>query len=69
MALAISILLVGAGAVLVWGVNATVGAVDLDIVGWIAIAVGLAGVVLSMLTYARARPDDHAARRGYGVRP
>jgi hypothetical protein len=69
MALVISILLVGAGAVMVWGVTAEVGGIDVDVVGWIALVVGLMGVVFSMLAYARGRPDERHARRGYGVRP
>ena len=69
MALALSILLVGVGAVLIWGVTASVGGVDLDVVGWIGIVVGLIGIVFSMLIYTRGRSAGRHARRGYGVRP
>ena len=69
MAFALSVLLVGVGAVFVWGVTAEVGGIDLEVVGWTGIVVGLLGLVLSMLAYARGRPRQTHVRRGYGARP
>ena len=64
MALSISILFVAAGAVLVWGVSAEVGGVDIDVAGWILMVVGLIGAAFALATYARGR-TDRAGRRDY----
>jgi hypothetical protein len=64
MALAFSIVIVAAGAILVWGVSTEVGGIDIDVVGWIAIAVGLLGAALSLAAYGRAR-TEHPTRRDY----
>lgn len=52
MGIGISILLVAAGAVLIWAVDATAGGVDLTTVGWIVFVVGIAGVILSLLFWS-----------------
>lgn len=57
MALAISILLVAAGAVLIWAVSAEVGGVDIDVAGWILVVVGLVGAAFALATYARGRTE------------
>jgi len=48
----ISLLLVAAGAVLVWAVNVTVSGVELQTVGWILLAVGAAGALLSLIFWS-----------------
>jgi hypothetical protein len=68
MAFPLSIVFVCLGAVLVWGMTAKVAGLDLEIVGWIGIVIGLVGAVLSMFASARGQHERHA-RRGYGVRP
>ena len=64
MALSISIVLVAAGAILVWGIDTEVAGIDIDVVGWIAIAVGLLGAALSFAAYGRTRPE-RPTRRDY----
>jgi len=48
MGLGVGIFLIAVGAILTFAVNSTSGAVDIDAVGWILMAVGLASVVLSL---------------------
>jgi hypothetical protein len=48
----ISLLLVAAGAILVWAVDVTVSGVELVTVGWILLAVGAAGVLLSLIFWS-----------------
>jgi hypothetical protein len=68
MALAISLVLAAAGAILIWGVDASVAGVDLDVIGVIGIVVGIIGVVLALLVSARGgAPVDRARRRDYMV--
>ncbi len=69
MALAISILLVAVGAVLLWAVTYEVAGVNIDVVGWIALAVGMIGVAFAMLTYARRPAGERTTRRDYAARP
>jgi Domain of unknown function (DUF6458) len=58
MAIAVSLLLVAAGAVLVWGVSASISGVELDVVGWILILVGSFGVLASFLLRVPERRRD-----------
>jgi hypothetical protein len=48
---------VAAGAILVWAVDTEVAGIDIDVGGWIAIAVGLLGAPISLAVYGRARPE------------
>jgi hypothetical protein len=64
VALAISILLLAGGAILVWGVSAEVGGLDIDVVGWILMVTGLVGAAFALTTYARGR-TVRATRRDY----
>ena len=66
MSIAFSLFLVAVGAILAWAVNATVGGVDIKIVGAILIVVGLAGLALSMLFWSNFAPF---ARRTAVVEP
>lgn len=68
LTLAFSLLLTVAGAILIWGVNASVGGVDLDLIGAIALFVGILGTALASLIYARDRGSvDRHRRRDYMV--
>jgi hypothetical protein len=58
MGIAVSILLVAAGAILVWAVNTSVSGVDLDVVGWILILVGSFGFLASLLLRVPGRRRD-----------
>jgi hypothetical protein len=60
MAIVFGILLVVAGAVLVWGVDRTVGGFETSTVGVVLIAVGGIGTIASVLLSARAAPGRGA---------
>ena len=49
MTIGLSLLVIAAGAVLTWGVTADVAHVDLHTVGIILLAVGIAGLILSLV--------------------
>ena len=75
MGIAISILLIAAGAVLTWGVTAEAEGLDVTAIGVILLVVGLLGLVLSMIfwsswggfhrraTYVEGGPVRRAAPR------
>jgi hypothetical protein len=65
MTSAISVILAAGGAILIWGVDADVAGVDLNVIGGIAIFVGLAGVAFALVSYARRPPVDRVTRRDY----
>jgi hypothetical protein len=48
MGLSVSLLLVAAGAILAFAVNTDASGVNLNTVGWILLAVGAAGALLSL---------------------
>jgi hypothetical protein len=48
----VSLLLIAAGAILVWAVNVTVSGLELVTVGWILLAVGAAGALLSLIFWS-----------------
>ena len=50
----LGILFMAAGAILTFALDATVGGVDLDVVGWILMLVGALGLLLGLMTAARA---------------
>jgi hypothetical protein len=52
MGLGVGIFLIAVGAILTFAVNATTSGVNLDTVGWILMAVGFAGVLLSLLFWS-----------------
>lgn len=52
MGLGVSLILIAAGAILNWGVSAAVSGVDLHAIGWILIAVGALGALLSMIFWS-----------------
>jgi hypothetical protein len=62
MGMGVSLLLVAAGAILVWAVNATVSGVELQTVGWILLAVGAIGALFSLIFWSSwggvHGPDD-----------
>jgi hypothetical protein len=47
-----SLILVAAGAILIWAVDVTVSGVELYTVGWILFIVGLVGALLSMIFWS-----------------
>jgi Domain of unknown function (DUF6458) len=80
MGVPVSLLLIAVGAILAFAVNQDPDpAVDIDVVGWILMIVGLAGLLLSILWWERlgpgawgwhrgGYPPDGPPRRGYGRR-
>jgi hypothetical protein len=52
MGITVSILLAAAGAILAFAVNADVGGVNLNVIGWILLVVGVAGALLSMTVWS-----------------
>ena len=67
MGLGISLVLIAAGAILAWAVNATVSGVDIHAVGWILLIVGIVGAVLSMIFWSSwAGPGYWSGRRRGG---
>jgi hypothetical protein len=67
MGLGVSFLLIAAGAILAWAVNAQVSGVNIHAVGWILLVVGIVGAVLSMIFWSSwAGPGYWSRRRGDG---
>ena len=52
MGMGVSLLLVAAGAILVWAVNATVSGIEIHTIGWILLAVGAIGALLSLIFWS-----------------
>jgi Domain of unknown function (DUF6458) len=65
MGLGVGIFLIAVGAILTFAVHAsTSGAVNIHTIGWILMAVGAAGVLLSMIFWSSwAGPGYFAGRR------
>lgn len=67
MGIPVSLILIAVGAILAFAVNQDPGAkVDIDVVGWILMLVGLVGVLLSLFWWDRFGPGYWGARRGPG---
>ena len=52
MGVGVSILLIAAGAILTWAVNATVSGLEIQTVGVILLIVGIIGLVLSLIFWS-----------------
>ena len=64
MGLGVGLFLIAVGAILTFAVNATVSGVDINTVGWILMAVGLAGIILSLLFWSSwGGPGYFSSRR------
>jgi hypothetical protein len=63
LGIGVSLLLIAAGAILVWGVNATVAGLDVDAIGVILMVVGLVGLVLSLIFWSSWGGVGGARRR------
>jgi hypothetical protein len=65
MGIGVSLLLIAAGAILAFAVNAQVSGVDITAIGWILLIVGIVGAVLSMIFWSSwAGPGYWSRRRG-----
>jgi hypothetical protein len=52
MGISISLLLIAAGAILTWAVNAEASGIDIQVVGVILLIVGIVGLVLSFVFWS-----------------
>jgi hypothetical protein len=52
MGIGVSLLLVAAGAILIWAVDVTVSGVELQTIGWILLIVGAIGALLSLVFWS-----------------
>ena len=52
MGIGVSIFLIALGAILAFAVTAEISGLDVEVVGWILLAVGLLGLVLSMIFWS-----------------
>ena len=55
MGIGASIFLIALGAILTFALNVDIGAVDIDVIGWILMAVGALGLVVTILIWGRRR--------------
>jgi O-antigen/teichoic acid export membrane protein len=66
----VSLILIAVGAILAFAVNQDPDpAVDIDVVGWILLIVGLLGLLLSLLWWERWGPGAWGWHRGPGPYP
>ncbi|MFL5946749.1 MAG: hypothetical protein ACJ74D_10695 [Gaiellaceae bacterium] len=67
MGLPVSLILIAVGAILAFAVNQDPGAaVDIDVVGWVLMLVGLVGLLLSLFWWERFGPGAWGWQRGPG---
>ena len=70
MGIPVSLILIAVGAILAFAVNQNPGsAVDVDAVGWVLMAVGLVGLLLSLFWWERFGPGAWGWHRGPGPYP
>ena len=63
MGIGVSLILIAAGAILTWAVNATVSGVDINTIGVILMVVGAIGLVLSLMFWSTWGGVGGARRR------
>ena len=70
MGVPVSLILIAVGAILAFAINQKSGStVDVDVVGWILMLVGLFGLLLSLLLWERWGPGYWGWHRGPGPYP
>jgi hypothetical protein len=70
MGLPVSLILIAVGAILAFAVHQDPNpSVDIDVVGWILMLVGLLGLLLSLLLWERFGPGQFGWHRGYAAAP
>jgi hypothetical protein len=55
MGIGACVFLIAVGAILTFAVDATVGGIDIDIVGWILMGAGVLGLILTMTIWGNRR--------------
>ena len=63
MGLGVSLLLIAIGAILAFAVNAEVSGVDIDVVGWILMGIGLVGFLMSLMFWSSWGGPGYFGRR------
>jgi beta-lactamase regulating signal transducer with metallopeptidase domain len=63
MGVGVSLLLIAAGAILAWAVNATTNGLDVNTVGYILLVIGIIGLVLSMMFWSTWSGPGYFTRR------
>jgi len=63
MGVGVSLILIAAGAILTWAVNATVSGLDINTVGVILLVVGIVGLLLSLVFWSSWGGFGGPARR------
>jgi len=63
MGVGVSLILIAAGAILVWGVNGNIANVNEDAIGWILMIIGAVGLVLSMIFWSSWVGPGYWSRR------
>ena len=63
MGIGVSIFLIAVGAILTFALNATLAGIDLDIVGWILMVVGVLGLIMTTLIWGPRRRAAVTTRR------
>jgi hypothetical protein len=65
MGVGVSLILIAAGAILTWAVNATVSGLDINTIGVILMVVGIIGLILSLMFWSSwgGVPNSGARRR------
>ncbi|MFR9780790.1 DUF6458 family protein [Micromonospora sp. MS34] len=57
MGIGTSIFLIAVGAILTFALDASIGGVNLDVVGWILMAAGVLGLIMTTLVWGRRRRE------------
>jgi Domain of unknown function (DUF6458) len=55
MGIGVSVFLIAVGAILTFALNVRVGFLDLDVVGWILMAAGVIGLIVTMVIWGGRR--------------
>ena len=63
MGIGVSLILIAAGAILTWAVNATVSGIDINTIGIILMVVGALGLILSLMFWSSWGGVGGPARR------
>ena len=63
MGLGVSLFLIAIGAILTFAVNAATDVANIDVIGWILMAIGLAGLLLSLLFWSSWGGPAYFGRR------
>lgn len=59
----VSILLIAAGAILTFALNVSISSFDLDVVGWILMAAGVVGLIITLVQMSATRRTTMSERR------